>query len=125
MPSKSKRTRLSLYYLLAYLITAGFGFLLIPQVMFELLLSNGDYGDIFPRVAGMLILALTLLVFQIMRLKIESLYVTTVAVRLMILACLVWLYLQSRDPFFIIVIAIVSLGVMLTISGYYMDQQAG
>jgi hypothetical protein len=91
MPSKSKRTRLSLYYLLAYLITAGFGFLLIPQVMFELLLSNGDYGDIFPRVAGMLILALTLLVFQIMRLKIESLYVTTVAVRLMILACLVWL----------------------------------
>lgn len=69
----------------------------------------------------MLILALTLLVFQIMRLKIESLYVTTVAVRLMILACLVWLYLQSRDPFFIIVIAIVSLGVMLTISGYYMD----
>jgi hypothetical protein len=117
-----KRTHLSLYYLITYLITAGLGFLLIPQVMLKLLFSNGNYGDMFPRLVGMLILALAILVFQIIRLKIESLYTSTLIVRGMILTCLVSFYLYSRDPFFLIVISIVSVGVLLTGIGYYLDR---
>lgn len=118
-----KRTYQSLYYLITYLIIAGFGFLFVPQVLLKLLLSNGDYGDIFPRVAGMLILALAILVFQIMRLKIVALYVITLIVRGMILVCLSALYLYSHDPFFLIVIGIVTVGVLLTGIGYYLDKR--
>lgn len=118
-----KRTHRSLYYLIAYLVIAGLGFLLIPQVMLKLLLSNGDYGDIFPRLVGMLILALAILVLQIIRLKIKALYVTTLIVRIMILSCLLGFYLYSQDPFFLIVISIVSLGVVLTGVGYYLDKR--
>jgi hypothetical protein len=109
--------------LITYLILAGLGFLLIPQVMLNLLLSNGNYGNVFPRLVGMLILALAILVFQIIRLRIEALYASTLIVRGMILACLVSFYLYSRDPFFVIVIGIVSVGVFLTGVGYYLDKQ--
>jgi hypothetical protein len=119
-----KRTHLSLYYLITYLILAGLGFLAVPQFLLKLLMSNGDYGDVFPRLVGVLILALAVLVFQIMRLRIEALYVTTLIVRTMILACLFGLYLHSRDPFFLVVISIVSLGVILTCTGYYLDKRA-
>jgi hypothetical protein len=119
-----KRTYLSLYYLLTYLITARLGFLLIPQVMLKLLLSNGNYGDVFPRLVGVLILALAILAFQIIRLKIESLYVTTLIVRVLILACLLYLYLHSHDLFFLIVISIVCVGVILTGTGCYLDKRS-
>ena len=117
-----QRTHLSLYYLMAYLILAGLAFLLAPQFLLKLLSSNGDYGDVFPRLLGVLILALAILVFQIMRLKIEALYTTTLIVRGMILACLLGLYLYSQDPFFLVVISIVSLDVILTCVGYYLDK---
>src|SRR5258706_309275 len=46
------RTRFSLFYLAGYLIPAGLLLLLAPTFSTRLLLSNGDYGDVFPRLAG-------------------------------------------------------------------------
>lgn len=42
------RTRLSLYYLAGYLTFAGLALLLVPTFALKLLLSNGDYGEVFP-----------------------------------------------------------------------------
>jgi uncharacterized protein (DUF486 family) len=42
------------------------------------------------------------------------LYPTTVAVRCVLLAGLAWLYHLSRDPFFLVILVIVALGVALT-----------
>ncbi len=47
-------TRLSLYYLCGYLLVGGPTLLVFPVEGLRLLLSNGDYGDIMPRVVGML-----------------------------------------------------------------------
>jgi hypothetical protein len=47
-------TRISLYYLAGYLIMIGFGLLLLPDVTLRLMLSDGQYGPVFPRLAGML-----------------------------------------------------------------------
>jgi len=41
------RTRLSLFYLAGYLIPAGLLLLFAPTFALRLLLSNGEYGDVF------------------------------------------------------------------------------
>ena len=52
------KTRLSLFYLAGYLIPAGLLLLFAPTFSTRLLLSNGNYGEIFPRLAGMLLIGL-------------------------------------------------------------------
>ncbi|MEO5952953.1 MAG: hypothetical protein ABIQ44_10865, partial [Chloroflexia bacterium] len=73
--TQMNKTHLSLYYLIGYLIPSGLA-LLVPQFAFKLLFSNGNYGDVIPRLAGLLLLALSDLVFQIIRFKLEMLYTT-------------------------------------------------
>jgi hypothetical protein len=41
------RTRLTLYYLCSYLLVGGLVLLFFPNEGLRLLLSNGDYGDVF------------------------------------------------------------------------------
>lgn len=67
------RTRLSLFYLCSYLLIGGFVLLFFPNEGLKLLLSNGDYGDIFPRVAGMFLAGLGITVFGIILTRSEAL----------------------------------------------------
>jgi hypothetical protein len=50
------KTRFSLFYLGSYLVLIGLGLLFAPHGTLKILQSNGSYGDVFPRVAGMLLL---------------------------------------------------------------------
>ena len=118
------RTHLSLYYLVSYLTVAGLALFLAPGFALPLLLSNGDYGNVLPRLAGMLLLGLAILVGQIVRLRIEALYATTLAVRLFFLVSFVFLFAISGDPFFLVVFGIVAVGVILTGVSYLRDRQA-
>ena len=108
------KTRLSLYYPATYLTIAGVLLLVAPQFSMRLLFSNGDYGDVFPRVAGMMILGLGLIVIQVIRLQQEQLYSTLWAIRL--LFCIGWLgfYFYTRDPYFLVLLAIVGVGFIWT-----------
>ena len=45
----------------------GVGFTLFPNQVLELFLSNGDYGEIMPRMTGMFMCALSFLIFRIIR----------------------------------------------------------
>jgi uncharacterized protein YjeT (DUF2065 family) len=76
-----KRTRLSLFYLAGYLIPAGFLLLFAPNFTLRLLLSNGNYGDLFPRMAGVLLIGIGLIVVQIIRFRLEMVYSTTLVIR--------------------------------------------
>ena len=116
------RTRLSLYYLVSYLTVAGLALFLVPGFALPLLLSNGDYGDVFPRLAGMLLIGLAILVAQIIRLRLEAMYTTTLIVRIFFLFSFVFLYVISGDPFFLVVFGIVVVGVALTTWGYLSDR---
>jgi uncharacterized protein YjeT (DUF2065 family) len=108
------KTRLSLYYPATYLTIAGVLLLVAPRFSMRLLFSNGDYGDVFPRVAGMMILGLGLIVIQVIRLRQEQLYSTLWAIRL--LFCIGWLgfYFYTRDPYFLVLLAIVGVGFIWT-----------
>ena len=108
------KTRRSLYYPATYLTIAGLSLLIAPQLSLKLLLPNGDYGDVLPRVAGLMILGLGLIVIQIIRLRQEQLYSTLWAVRL--LFCIGWLglYFYSGDPYFIVLFVVVGIGFVWT-----------
>jgi thiol:disulfide interchange protein len=118
------RTRLSLYYLASYLTVAGLALLLVPTFALNLLLSNGDYGEVFPRLAGMLLLGLAILIVQIIRHRIEVLYPTTLVVRLFFLVVLASLFGISGDPFFLVVFGIVVIGVIFTGYAYLSERTA-
>lgn len=117
------RTRLSFYYLIGYLIPSGLALLLLPRLALRLLLSNADYGDVMPRVVGMVLLVLGVLVIQIVRYRLEMLYTTVLAVRGGMLVILLSLFLYSRDPFFVILLLVVGFGFVLTGSSLWLDRR--
>jgi hypothetical protein len=65
--SVMNRTRLSLHYLYGYLIVGGLVLLFFPKEGLRGLLSNGDYGNVMPRFAGMLMAGLGMSIFGIVR----------------------------------------------------------
>lgn len=120
-----RRTNLSLIYVAAYLLGAGIFLLLAPRLTLRLLLSTGDYGEILPRLAGLLLVGLGILVVQIIRYRVAALYATTVAVRAGFCVGFVALYALSRDPLFLVLLAVVGLGVLGTSVSYVLDKRQG
>ena len=119
-----KKTRLSLFYLGSYLTIIGLGLLLTPHDTLKLLLSNRDYGDVFPRVAGMLMSGMGLSVFGMIRARASDLYPATLLMRVYFIACIVAFYAMTFDPFFLVLIAIVGIGFVLTLSAYLLDRRS-
>ena len=118
------RTRFSLYYLAGYLLLGGFALLLVPHATLGLLLASGDYGDVFPRLGGMLMSGLGMTVAGIIRARAEVLYPATLLVRSYFCACLIALYVMSKDPLFLTVLAVVVIGMLLTLRSYLVERQA-
>jgi len=86
------KTRLSLLYLGSYLLLIGLGLLFEPDSTLKLLQSNAEYGNVFPRVAGMLMSGLGFSVFGIIRAGVPSLYAATIFIRSYFLVCLATFY---------------------------------
>ena len=118
------RTRLSLFYLAGYLIPAGLLLLFAPTFALRLLLSNGEYGDVFPRMAGMLLIGIGVIVVQFIRLRLEMLYTTTLVIRAFFCGCFIVFYIISRDPFFLVLLGIVAIGLIWTGFSYVMDKRS-
>ena len=116
-----RRTRISLFYVIGYLLPGGLGLLVAPQLALKLLFSNGTYSDVMPRMVGLMMLALGVFVLQIVRKKIEALYLTALAVRSAMLPVLMWFYAASRDPLFAALLGIVGFGVVYTGVSYRLD----
>lgn len=116
------RTRLSLYYLGTYLVLIGFGLLVAPHATLSLLGSNGHYGDVFPRVSGMLMSGLGLSVFGMIRARSDRQYPATLLIRTYFLVCIAVFYTTTRDPFFAVLAAIVGIGFLLTLGSFVLDR---
>jgi hypothetical protein len=118
-----RRTRLSLYYLAGYLLPTGLGLMIAPTPILKALMSSGDYGEIFPRFAGVLMLALGILVVQLIRTRAEALYPATLLVRAVIWLWLLYLYVVSSDPLFLTIMGVVGLGMLITGSCYLIERR--
>ena len=118
-----KRTYLSLYYLAGYLLFAGVALIFAPSVALGLLQSNGNYGDVLPRLLGVVLFALGVFVAQVIRHRLDVMYPTTLAVRAVILVVIAALYVMAKDPFFLVLLAIVGFGFVLTGVRYWLDRR--
>ena len=118
-------SHLSLYYLFSYLLAGGAALAAAPDFALTLLVSNGAYGPVFPRLSGMLMMALGALILQIVRHNIHSLYPTAIFVRSLLCVGLIVLYATYGDPLFLTLLVIVGLGVILTSVGYWTDKKSG
>ena len=118
------KTRLSLYYLGCYLVLIGVGLLLAPHETLRILQSDREYGDVFPRVAGMLMSGLGLSIFGMIRARSLKQYPATMFMRVYFIACFVAFYVTTRDPLFLVLIGIVGLGLVLTLAAYLRDRTA-
>lgn len=118
-----RRTRLSLYYLAAYLLGAGIALIFAPSFALRLLFANGHYGDVMPRLLGVVLLALGVVIVQIIRHRLEVLYPTTLLLRTFIVVVLAGLLIYSRDPLFISLLVVVGLGMVLTGASYLSDRR--
>jgi hypothetical protein len=119
-----KLTWLSLFYETGYLLVAGVFLLAAPETAFKLLFSNNSYGDVLPRLFGMVLFSIGTIFVQIVRMHIEELYTTTIVVRLPLMAVNLWLFYYSGNPLFLTLFVIVTLGVVLTVTGYVLDRRS-
>ncbi len=107
--------RLTLIYLSTYLLLGGLGFLLFPDLTLRLMQSNGAYGDVMPRVAGVFVVALGGVIFQFVRARDYRYYLYTVLARAFIVIVQTILYFRSHDPLFLVMDAIVLVGLLPSI----------
>ncbi len=118
-----RRTRLSLFYLATYLLGAGIALIFAPSLALALLFAKGHYGDVMPRLLGVVLLALGIVIVQIIRHRLEVLYTTTLLVRVFIMLVLASLLIYSGDPLFISLMVVVGLGMVLTGTSYLSERQ--
>lgn len=104
--------RLTLTYLVIYLAVAAVGFGFFPQQFMDLFQSNGDYGDVMPRLVGLMMGALAFLIFNIIRNEDWHYYVVSIYVRTVIVIFLVYLWAISDDPMFLLINVIVLIGLV-------------
>ncbi len=116
------KTRLSLFYLAGYLWFGGVGFLFSPNDVARLFLSNTDYPAVILQALGMFMIGLGIIVVQIIRLHTRVLYPTTLIARLFFVTCLLYFFLSSGNPFFLVLFCIVFFGVFLTGSIYLLER---
>ena len=107
-----KAKKITLTYLVTYLAIGGIGFTLFPNQILELFLSNGSYGDIMPRMAGMFMCALSFLIFRILKNEDWHYYSATIYVRSAIVLILSWLFYKSSDPMLLVLVSIVLIGLI-------------
>ena len=107
--------RLTLIYLSGYLVLGGAGLLFLPDLTLRLMLSNGTYGDVMPRVVGMFMITLGGLVFQFVRGRDYRYYRYAIFARIFIVLVLTVLYFKTLDPLFLVLNAIVLAGLLPSI----------
>ena len=104
--------RLTFVSLASYLLVGGLGLLVVPELTLRLLLSNGSYGDVMPRLVGVLMIALGGAVLEFVRARDYRYYWYAIVARIFIVVALTALYVQARDPLFLVLDAIVRVGLL-------------
>ena len=118
------KTRVSLLYVVFYLSTTGLALLVAPMDALRLLGATGHYEPVMTRGVGTFMVALSIIVLQIVRHRVDVLYPTTLGVRAFFLAAFATLYAQTRDPLFLVILGVVGFGVVMTGLAYLADRRA-
>jgi len=116
--------RIAFIYLISYLAVAALGFGLFPTLTMKLFLSNGDYGVIMPRMVGAMMGVLSFLLFVIYRMGDWKKYSPfTMMARTPLVLFIFYIYYLSGDPMFLIINAIVLVGLLTTAAGTVLQRR--
>jgi hypothetical protein len=118
----SSQTRLSLFYVLTYLTVSAMGLLIAPGWTQRMLLANIEYDPIAMRFSGVFVLGLAIIVLQTIRLRLDALYPTLIVVRVVFCAIYVVMFVQTANPFFLVVLGIVGVGLVASSVAYARDR---
>jgi len=113
----------SLYYQFTYLLIGGAALLVAPQLTLRLLFATGDYGDLFPRVAGVLLMAIGTFILQFVRKDNHQMYPTLLFIRSGLCVSLIWFYWRSGDPLFLSLLAFGAFGLVTLSAGLIVDRR--
>lgn len=105
------------------MLGAGIALVFAPSLALRLLFATGHYGDVMPRLLGVVLFALGIVIVQIIRHRLEVLYTTTLLLRTFIVVVLAALLIYSRDPLFISLLVVVGFGMVLTGTSYLIDRR--
>jgi hypothetical protein len=106
--------RLTFVYLASYLLIGGGSLIVAPGLTLRLLMSNGDYGDVMPRLFGLFMFILGV-IFLFVRARDYRYYFYTIVARCFIATVMTALYFYARDPLFLVLDAIVLIGLLPSI----------
>ena len=95
----------------------------VPAEFQKLLFASQVYDATPMRIAGMFALLLSIVVFQLARKGLYELYTTTLFARAVALVIIISLYFQTRNPFFLSMLAIVCVGVIATLVGHFQKEK--
>jgi hypothetical protein len=110
--------KIAFIYLISYLSVTAVGFGLFPALTLKLFLSNGDYGVIMPRMLGAMMGVLSFLLFMIYRNGDWKKYSPfTMMARTPLVLFIFYLYYLCGDPMFLIINAIILVGLCTTAVG--------
>jgi uncharacterized protein YjeT (DUF2065 family) len=118
-----KYTRFSLMYLASYLTVGGLGFLFVPTMFSKVMFANVFYEEVPLRLAGMFCLLLAIVIIQIIRLRVEVLYTTSVFARIVGLTALLYLYFSTSNSMFLTLSIIVGVGLCITTLSILKDKR--
>lgn len=118
-----KLKKLLLTYLASYLSLGGLGLLAAPELALKLLLSNGRYGDVMPRLAGMFMLLLGGMIWQFVRREDFSYFAYSLLARTFAVVAVVGMYFYSRDLLFITFTVIVLIGLLPSYYSLWRDSR--
>lgn len=115
--------KLTLTYVVTYLTVGGVGLLVFPRLARDLLLSDSDYEDVGFRLTGIMMLALAFLVWNIARFEDWKYYPASIYVRAAIVVVLTALFFDTEDPMFLVLDAIVLVGLIPSIYVHFFKER--
>ena len=110
-------------FVMSYLFLTGLGLLIAPGATLESMGSSVDYGSIMPRWVGMFSVALAAVIGQVLRHKLTVLYPLGFFMPGAMLFGFLALYFKSGDKLFLVVAAVVAVGVVATGVSLWLDKK--
>jgi uncharacterized protein YjeT (DUF2065 family) len=111
-------------FVASYLFLTGLGLLVAPAVTLQLMGSSVDYGSTMPRWVGMFSVALAAVITQVLRHRLSVLYPLGFLMPGAMLFGFVALYFESGDKLFLVVAAVVAVGVAATGLSLWLDRKS-
>lgn len=119
--SNLRRTRASLFYLVAYLFPLSIGLLISPTDTFHLLGSRAEHATTVWRLFGGLLLVLAIVVVRLIRKHQSSAYINTAIGRLVFVALFSYLVGKTGNLAYLVILIVLGFGEAWTLLALALD----